>query len=49
MNQFSDIFNRIASTLQAQLTALTSFVIQLQNIGTRAAQAVQQKIQKFMR
>lgn len=48
MNPFSDIFNRIASTLQAQLTALTSFVIQLQNIGTRAAQAVQQKIQKFM-
>lgn len=48
MNPLSEIFKRITATLNAQFMALTAFAVQLQTIGTRAAQFVQQKIQKFM-
>lgn len=48
MSMIGDIFSRITTTLQSQVTALTAFVVQLQNVGTRAAQAVQQKVQKFL-
>lgn len=48
MAVLGDIFSRITTTLQSQFVALTNFVVQLQNFGTRAAQAVQQKVQKFI-
>ena len=48
MSVFTDIFSRITTTLQSQLVALTAFVVQLQNFGTRAAQMVQQKVQRFI-
>ena len=48
MAVLGDIFSRITTTLQSQFAALTNFLVQLQNFGTRAAQAVQQKVQKFI-
>lgn len=48
MALFGDIFSRITTTLQSQFTAMTNFIVQLQNWGTRAAQIVQQKVQKFV-
>jgi len=47
MSVLKDIISRVATTLQSQITVLTAFLVQLQNFGTRAAQFVQQKIQKF--
>ncbi len=47
MSLFTDIFSRITTTLQSQLTSLTAFLVQIQNMGTRAAQLAQQKVQKF--
>ncbi len=43
-----DIFSRVLSTIQSQINGMTSWMVQLQNIGTSLAQKVQQKLQKFM-
>ena len=47
MSLFTDILSRITTTLQSQLTSLTSFLVQIQNMGTRIAQFAQQKVQRF--
>ena len=49
MNIISDIFGRITTTLQSQLTSLSAFMTKIQNFGTQAAQFIQQKVQKFFR
>lgn len=48
MGMIKDIFTKITTSLQTQLTVLTSFMVQIQNMGTHAAQFVQQKVQKFV-
>lgn len=48
MSMVKDIVSRIVTTLKSQMVMLTSFFIQIQNVGMRAAQAVQQKVQKFI-
>lgn len=47
MAVIGDIFKRITTTLESQLTAVTSFMVQVQNFGNRAAQWAQQKVQRF--
>ncbi len=47
-NAISDILGRITTSLQSQLTILSSFMVRIQNFGTQVAQVVQQKVQKFV-
>lgn len=47
MNIINDLFGRITTTLQSQLTSMSAFITRIQNFGTQAAQFVQQKVQKF--
>lgn len=47
MSVFKDIMSRISTTLQTQITAMTAFLVDIQNSATRVSQLIQQKIQKF--
>lgn len=46
MNFIMEFWKRITTALESQLTAITSFMVQVQNWGNRAAQVAQQKVQK---
>ena len=46
MNFIVEFWKRITTALESQLTAITSFMVQIQNWGNRAAQVAQQKVQK---
>ena len=48
MSMIKDVFSRVTAALQAQMAVINSFILQIQNLGTRAAQFVQQKIQRFI-
>lgn len=47
MSIINDLFKRVTTTMESQLSAVTSFMVQVQNIGNQATQRVQQAIQKF--
>lgn len=47
MSIINDLFKRVTTTIESQLSAVTSFMVQVQNIGNQATQRVQQAIQKF--
>lgn len=48
MSMIKDVFSRVTAALQAQMAVVNSFLLQIQNLGTRAAQFVQQKVQRFI-
>lgn len=43
----NSILDKITNTIQAQFANLNTFFMQVKNLGTKAAQYVQQKLQKF--
>lgn len=49
MGIFGEILSRVTSLIQSQIATINTFLLQLQNLGARIAQFVQQKIQQFIR
>lgn len=49
MGIFGEVLSRITSFIQSQVSTINTFLLQAQNIGSRIAQFVQQKLHKFIR
>ena len=49
MGIFGEVLSRITSFIQSQVSTINTFLLQAQNIGSRIAQFVQQKLHKFVR
>lgn len=48
MGIFGEILSRVTSFMQSQFAMINTFFLQMQNIGARIAQFVQQKLQEFV-
>lgn len=48
MDIFRDVLSNVTSFIQSQLATINTLFLQLQNFGSRVAQFIQQKLQKFV-